>query len=132
MGNSLSELASYFQPLALRLIEGCAAIGVDVRVIDTGRTPKEQQQKLLTKVSWTLVSKHEPQPPEMKSEAIDIAPIKILDEGREDWDPTNPLWEQIGHVGESLGLRWGGRWKHHPDPSHFEYQPTAKSTLRTV
>lgn len=121
MGNSISELASYFAPLAMRLIQGCEAIGVDVRVIDTGRTVPEQKVKLATGVSWTQRSKHLPQPPEQKSEAIDIAPTKILDEGREDWDPHNDLWLQIGHVGESLGLIWGGRWKHHPDPSHFEY-----------
>ena len=93
-----------------------------MRVVDTGRTPSEQEVKLATKVSWTKRSHHLPQPPEGKSEAIDIVPIKILDEGDEEWDPSNKLWWQLGAVGESLGLAWGGRWKHHPDPSHFEFR----------
>ncbi len=29
-----------------------------------------------------------------------------------------PDYEEIGKIGESLGLRWGGRWK---DYVHFEY-----------
>lgn len=33
------------------------------------------------------------------------------------WD--NDRWEQIGKIGESLGLKWGGRWKSFVDKPHF-------------
>lgn len=121
MGNNLNELASYFEPLAQALLDTCSSAGVPCRIIDTGRTAEEQVQKLEQKVSWTSFSKHEPQKPEGKSEAIDICPLAILSERKVDWDPTNPLWLQIGEIGESLGLKWGGRWDIHPDRSHFEY-----------
>lgn len=121
MGNSLSELASYFEPLAVQLLAHCDAVGVPCRIIDTGRTPTEQQAKLAQGVSWTQASRHLPQPPESKSEAIDICPLEILAEHKLDWDPTNVAWQIIGEIGESLGLQWGGRWRTHPDPSHFEY-----------
>lgn len=124
MGKDLNELASYFLPIALQLIDGCAAIGVPVRVVDTGRTRTEQLIKLVNKVSWTEYSKHEPQPPEEKSEAIDVVPLSILAENKPDWDPDNPVWLKIGVVGEGLGLEWGGRWAHvnngKGDPSHFQ------------
>lgn len=121
MGKDMNELASYFEPLAQELLDKCKAAGVSCRVIDTGRTPEEQVVKLEQKVSWTTRSKHEPQPLEGKSEAIDICPLVILAEHKANWDPTSPLWIKIGEVGESLGLKWGGRWDLHPDPSHFEY-----------
>ena len=121
MGRDLAELASYFEPLASALIDNCNAAGVPVRIVDTGRTPTEQEQKLVQGVSWVSVSKHEPQPPEGKSEAIDIVPMSVLSEHKPDWDPGHPDWQKIGPIGEALGLRWGGRWVHHPDVSHFEY-----------
>lgn len=120
MGKDLNELTSYFLPLAQELLDKCAAAGVPCRVIDTGRTTQEQAVKLAQGVSWVSKSKHEPQPPEMKSEAIDIAPTAILEENKANWDPESPLWQQIGEIGKSLGLRWGGDWKV-KDMGHFEY-----------
>src|SRR5882724_6855956 len=125
MGKSLDELASYFRPLAEQLIANCSAAGVPVRIEDTGRTPTEQVVKLSNGLSWSRNSKHLPQPPEWKSEAIDIVPEVILEANKKNWDPTNPLWKQIGAIGESLGLVWGGRWVHinngTGDPGHFQY-----------
>lgn len=121
MGRDLNELASYFLPKAQALLDACAAADCPVRVVDTGRTPQEQTIKLAQGVSWIPVSKHEPQPPEGKSEAIDIVPLSVLEENKPNWDPGHPDWKKIGAIGKSLGLRWGGDWVSHPDPSHFEY-----------
>lgn len=115
MGKSLDELTSYFKPLAQQLLVECDAINVPVRIVDTGRTPEEQEAKLAAGVSWIPRSKHE------IGEAIDIVPLSILSEHKPDWDPSHPDWIKIGEVGKKLGLRWGGDWEHHPDPSHFEY-----------
>lgn len=131
MGNSLDELTSYFRPLANQLISLCYSSGVPVRVVDTGRTPTEQEQKLAQGVSWTTRSKHEPQPPEMKSEAIDLVPLSILSEHKSDWDPSHPDWSRIGVMGKGLGLRWGGDWVHHSDPSHFEYVHSSTPQILT-
>jgi peptidoglycan L-alanyl-D-glutamate endopeptidase CwlK len=115
MGKDLSELTDYFRPLAQALLDGCSAIGVPVRVVDTGRTAAEQEAKLAQGVSWVPRSKHE------IGEAIDIVPLSILSENKPDWDPSHPDWNRIGQVGVTLGLRWGGSWTQHRDPSHFEY-----------
>lgn len=125
MGNSLDELTSYMRPLVEALLDECEAQGVPCRVVDTGRTVIEQIDKIKHKVSWTNLSKHLPQPPEQKSEAIDIVPNSVLEEHKADWDPDHPDWLKIGLIGESLGLEWGGRWKHlnngKGDPSHFQF-----------
>jgi hypothetical protein len=123
--NSLDDAASYARPLFEQLLQGCVKVKVPCRIVDIIRTPAQQEQKLLDGVSWTQHSKHEPQPPESKSEAIDIVPLAILSEHKPDWDPTNPVWKVIGDVGTKLGLLWGGTWTHinngNGDPSHFEY-----------
>jgi hypothetical protein len=133
MGNNLDELASYFEPKAQQLISNCALVGIPVRVINTGRTADEQTIKIQQGVSWTKFSKHEPQPPEMKSEAIDVCPLAVLEENKANWDPKNPLWQKIGNIGKNLGLVWGGDWRHigetapgkgdgTGDPGHFEWK----------
>jgi len=91
MGKDLNELASYFLPKAQALLDTCASAGVPVRVVDTGRSASEQESKIAQGVSWTTHSKHEPQPPEQKSEAIDVVPVAILSEHKADWDPTSVL-----------------------------------------
>ena len=80
------------------------------------------------KVTWTLASEHiidlEDNIPENDhSRAFDIA---IMRGGHACWDlkvDVNkndlPDYEEAGRIGESVGLRWGGRF-HSPDPVHFE------------
>jgi hypothetical protein len=123
--NTINDAASYFRPLIDQLLEGCAKAGVPCRIVDIIRNDVQQEQKLAAGLSWTKNSKHLPQPPEKKSEAIDIVPLVILSEHKLNWDPTHPAWQTIGEVGKKLGLRWGGDWKHindgKGDPSHFEY-----------
>lgn len=80
------------------------------------------------KVTWTLASKHivdldDGNPNNDKARAFDIA---IEKDRRPSWDlkadvNTNdiPDYEEAGRIGESVGLRWGGRFRK-PDYVHFE------------
>lgn len=62
-------------------------------------------------VTGTLNSKH------TKRLAWDTA---FLIDGRVTWDVPNDWWDYLGEVGESYGLRWGGRWKKLRDRPHLE------------
>lgn len=85
----------------------------------------ENQNKVVT---WTLKSLHlvdldDGNPDNDKSRAFDIA---ITSGGKPVWDvkvDVNqdhlPDYIQAGEIGESCGLRWGGRFKK-PDYPHFE------------
>jgi peptidoglycan L-alanyl-D-glutamate endopeptidase CwlK len=71
------------------------------------------------KVTWVRHSKHQDRL------AFDIA---ILKDGKPTWDvkvdvsnDDLPDYEQAGEIGESLGLRWGGRFKTRDLP-HFEFK----------
>jgi peptidoglycan L-alanyl-D-glutamate endopeptidase CwlK len=84
-----------------------------------GLPPITQKENRI--VTWTLNSKHVAE--RGKSRAFDIA---VLREGKPSWDvKVNvnknevPDYEELGEIGESLGLKWGGRWKK-PDYPHFE------------
>jgi hypothetical protein len=122
MGRDILELASYMQPLCRRFLVDAIAAGIPVTLVDTGRTSAEQVQKLAQGVSWTRHSRHEPQPPEMKSEAFDVVPTAyIMLKG---WNPGGPAWKALGAIGEKLGLKWGGRFpinQPYGDPGHFEW-----------
>src|SRR5258708_17623713 len=111
MGKDLSELASYMRPLAEQLIDNANAQGLDVVVEDTGRTVEEQAVKLATNVSWTAHSKHLPQPPEIKSEAIDLVPRACIPLKYWGWNGTvetsHPSWGRLITIGEALGLHSG-------------------------
>lgn len=124
MGKDLDELASYMLPLAQDLISQANAAGLDVVIEDTGRTDTEQAQKIALGVSWTTRSKHLPQPPEMKSEAIDLVPRACLYLKYWGWNGTiensHEDWGKLIAIGESLGLLCGVRFPH-PDPGHFQY-----------
>ncbi|MCI0443039.1 M15 family metallopeptidase [bacterium] len=124
MSRLLDDLDSRFRPLACELIARCAEQSIAVLIIDTLRTPEEQEQNIIRGVSWTKNSKHLPQLPENKSMAIDLAPFQqyyLHGVKKLQWDATDPAWHIMGSIGEGLGLRWGGRWRKH-DLGHFEYK----------
>lgn len=100
----------------MELIARCVDENIPVMIIDTLRTPEEHAANLAKGVSWTKRSKH------LDGLAIDICPwdeFRLNGPDKLAWDADNTLWLKIGHIGEALGLRWGGRWQQR-DPGHFE------------
>ena len=59
----------------------------------------------------TLRSNH------MSGRAADFCPVK---DGKLWWNAPEEVWRTMGEIGESCGLKWGGRWKDFPDSPHFE------------
>ncbi len=115
---SLDKLDPRMCSLVEALLSKAAAAGVALQVINTLRTPEQQAANVANGVSWTSNSLHLPQPPYGLSLAIDLCPIQYLT--MKNWNPSGEDWQIIGEIGESLGLRWGGRWKQR-DMGHFEY-----------
>jgi peptidoglycan L-alanyl-D-glutamate endopeptidase CwlK len=62
-------------------------------------------------VTWTRHSKH------ITGEAFDIV---IMENGKPDWNVTNPKWTLAGKIGRTVGLNWGGSWARQKDFPHFE------------
>jgi peptidoglycan L-alanyl-D-glutamate endopeptidase CwlK len=116
MSRRLDDLSTDFKPLAMELLARCVEQGIAVFIVDTLRTPEEHAANLAKGVSWTTRSKH------LVGDAIDVAPFEqyaLHGPDKLNWDADDPVWTRVGKIGESLGLRWGGRWKQR-DMGHFE------------
>jgi hypothetical protein len=124
MSRALDDLDPRFRPLAIELVARAIETKIPVLIVDTLRTEAEQAINIANGVSWTMHSKHLPQPPHGLSLAIDLVPYDLftLEPGGDklQWDNAHPAWQKLGAIGERLGLRWGGRWKQ-KDMGHFEY-----------
>ena len=127
MSRALNDLDSKLFPLACTLIARASEHLIPVMIITTLRTEAEQAVAVAGGFSWTMQSKHLPQPPDGKALAIDLCPYALYDAHGPDklnWDETHPAWQVLGTLGQSLGLKWGvvsqnGKRK---DLGHFEYQ----------
>lgn len=123
MSRALNDLTPEMRERTVEFLARLAEKGYLVMLVDTLRTEEEQRRNLMRGVSWTAKSKHLPQPPSGKSDAIDICPyLQFSLHGPEklQWDGEDPVWGKIGQIGESLGLEWGGRWAKR-DLGHFQY-----------
>jgi peptidoglycan L-alanyl-D-glutamate endopeptidase CwlK len=53
--------------------------------------------------------------------AVDVVPLR---------DGKDPVWQEVGRLGEAAGLEWAGRWRRFPEFPHFQY--TAGATLQQL
>lgn len=133
----LDSLSSEFRPKVDRVLARLTEAGVPVLIVCTGRTLEEQRIALTNGTSRTALSKHLPRslrgwlsgPDLQKSDAIDLCPFDLFNLHGPDklaWiehatKESTRTWALIGEIGESEGLRWGGRWTDPHDPGHLEY-----------
>src|ERR1051325_189720 len=120
----LNDLAPVFRPLAIELLARCIEAGIQICIVETRRTQLQHDQDVATGHSFVTHSKHQ------DGLAVDIAPWEIYQlhgADKLDWNagtgPDSVLepWATMGKIGESLGMKWGGRWHQPFDAGHFEY-----------
>lgn len=111
----LQSLHPYFRDRILELIKICHAKGIELAIVETYRTNTKQREYKSMGRKYTRSgagsSKHQ------YGLAIDVVPM--IDSTAQ-WNNI-ALWRKVGVLGERLGLRWGGRWRHPFDPGHFEW-----------
>jgi len=88
-----------------QFVEQCRDAFIVPALIETLRAADRQQYYMDIGVSWTMASKHLPQPPNGLSLAFDVCPSSYLKEPK--WFPFGPLWDEMGAIGQSIGLKWG-------------------------
>lgn len=118
MSRQLNDLAAVFKPIAFELLARTVEAGIPVLIVNTRRTAAEQAIHVANGTSQVKHSKHE------DGLAIDLVPYSVFQLYGEDklqWREDDPIWAKLGALGESLGLRWGGRWTSLRDVGHFEY-----------
>jgi len=126
MSRKIEDLTPETQEKYFLFKEKMAEAGIDYIVTCTLRT-KEEQYALYCQgrtkpgkiVTWTLNSRH------LRGTAFDIA---IMVNGKILWNPELdadqdgvPEYTEAGIIGESVGLKWGGRFSGtKKDAPHFE------------
>lgn len=103
MSRKLEDLDPRFRPLAERLLKEARDSGMELLVVETLRSEEQHKKNVADGRSWARHSKHQ------DGLAIDVVPLALAH--KPGWDSSNPMWLKLGELGETLGLKWGGRFK---------------------
>jgi peptidoglycan L-alanyl-D-glutamate endopeptidase CwlK len=136
MSRALKDLHPAMYPKVCELIAIAAEHGIAVMIVFTGRTQQEQDDLFAqgrTKpgaiVTWTRDSKHVMKAPDFKARAVDLClydQYELHGPDKLKWDEKDPAWQELGKIGESVGLKWGVFLASAPtkrtDIGHFELQ----------
>jgi len=98
------------RPLAVRLLQEAKRQGINLRITAGLRTAAEQEalyQQGRTKPGAKVTNARPWQSYHNYGLAIDVVPLNQFNQP--DWNSTK--WKQIGAIGKSVGLRWGGDFK---------------------
>lgn len=122
MSNRLQDLDPDVQAMAAKLLFKAKEAGIELVFTQTYRTP-EQQAALyaLGRTAPGNIVTHAPPGYSWHEfrRAFDVA-IRYFPGDMTRADLYDGPWEKVGEIGESVGLEWGGRWKH-PDRPHFQH-----------
>lgn len=135
----LNLLHPDFRLVVDRFLARCVEAGIMVMVVETYRSQEAHEEDVKNGRSWVEKSKHQNTtkrtiPGDARvdiptrlvnlpaSLAIDVAPYdqyQLYGADKLQWNADDPVWQRLGEIGESLGLKWGGRWKRR-DMAHFQ------------
>lgn len=122
----LNALHPYFRDKIRQMIQLCKKKGIELAIVESYRTHSKQAEYFGMGRQYTRSaggkSKHQ------YGLAIDVVPLV---NGIPQWE-NKTLWKRVGVIGESLGLRWGGRWRSPYDPAHFEWTGGATTALLSM
>ena len=119
---SLTELHPKVANLAMSFVQKCDDAGIDLLITSTYRDHESQNELYAqgrTKPGKIVTNARGGQSWHQWRCAFDVVPLR---NGKCVWDSADPVWKEVGAIGESVGLEWGGRWggklKDYP---HFQY-----------
>lgn len=127
MSRDLNHLRKDVKEKAELLFKKASAIGIDLLVTCTYRSNEEQaalyaigrtaKGRVVTNALPGESKHNNMEGGEPASLAFDVVPLVA---GKPMWDASNPVWQVVGGLGESVGLKWAGRWKRFKEFPHFE------------
>ncbi len=125
----IARLDERLKPLAERFLAAVSQQGIPL-VLTQGFRSMEEQRRIYEQGRTAPGHIVTYAPPEKSKHnyglAFDVAPLN--EKGQPYWPEDEDLWTRIGEIGESVGLRWGGRWPGvQRDRPHFELRAPAKA-----
>lgn len=127
----LKDLHPHVRLLALDFIEQCRKENIDVLIYCTYRSNQEQDDlyaqgrtkpgKIVTYARGGQSRHNHTLKDRPASLAFDCVPLRG---GKPVWGRTLPedlkLWQKVGKIGKSVGLKWAGDWTRFKEFPHFE------------
>lgn len=113
-------------PRLTRICEDAIQV-MDFKVLDGLRTLEEQKINVVRGKSWTMNSKHLPDPTTGYSRAVDLAPYPVTWKDTEEFCVLAGVMRAVAFT-HNIKLRWGGDWnsndstldERNRDYGHFE------------
>lgn len=113
------NLTAETRELASKFVTACSLAGFKVQITDTLRT-KEEQDALYaqgrTKRGQIVTNVKYPKSMHNWGLAFDICRA----DGKDPYFNGDGFFNNVGRIGESLGLEWGGSWHSFVDLPHFQ------------
>lgn len=123
----LNDLRDDVKEKATKFINICNGLGIDILVTCTYRSNKEQSDlyargrtapgKIVTYALPGQSKHNNMEGNKPASLAFDIVPLVS---GKPNWNSSDPVWQVLGSIGKSVGLKWAGDWKRFKEYPHFE------------
>lgn len=101
----------------LALVDAARDAGIRLALVETLRDAERQRYYVKIGTSWTLRSKHLPQPPNGLALAFDACPHDYL--AMKGWNPGGPAWRVLADLAEAAGLRAGANRTKRKDRPHY-------------
>lgn len=135
---NIATLLPQVQPLARALVNRAAAAGITVKVTSGTRTYAEQTALYnqprdgkdndgdgrIDEVDEKVTNA----PAGFSNHNFGLAfDVTVFSDGKPVYE--SPRYEDLGKIGEALGLFWGGRWAQPNDQPHFELRPAWARSL---
>ena len=116
----LNELLPKVKSLAESFVAACADEGIDVLITSTYRDAESQNALYAqgrTKPGQRVTNAKAGQSWHNWRCAFDFVPIV---DGKAQWNDAK-TFERCGHIAESVGLEWAGRWTRFRELAHCQY-----------
>lgn len=120
----IEDLHPKVAAMCREFLERCDAADIDVLITSTYRDNESQAALFAqgrTKPGTRVTNARPGHSYHNWRVAFDVVPMR---NGKPVWGTSGQdakLWEQVGRIGEEVGLEWAGRWQSFKEFPHFQY-----------
>ena len=120
----IEDLHPIVQKMAREHLVACTAAGIDLLITSTYRDHASQNALFAqgrTAPGRKVTNARGGQSFHNYRVAYDVVPLR---NGKPVWGTTGAdgeLWQEVGRLGESVGLEWAGRWVRFREFPHFQF-----------
>ena len=121
---ALDDLLPPVRHRAQAFVDACKQAGIDILITSTFRDLESQAALYAqgrTAPGKRVTNAKPGQSYHNWRVAFDVVPLRA---GNPVWNTTGAdgkLWEQIGNLGEAVGLEWAGRWTRFREYAHIQF-----------